>query len=73
MRIDPSTLEPRFKVIGYDEWIEEGVALPAHARPTGICGSGIIEAIAELYLAGLLGADGRFAEDARRRERRASA
>jgi uncharacterized 2Fe-2S/4Fe-4S cluster protein (DUF4445 family) len=70
VRIDPITLEPRFKVIGYDEWIEEGAAIPAHARPTGICGSGIIEVIAELYLAGLLGADGRFAEDATSRTSR---
>ena len=31
-------------------------------RPSGICGSGIIEAIAELFLAGLIAPNGRFAE-----------
>ncbi|MEW5987157.1 MAG: ASKHA domain-containing protein [Chloroflexota bacterium] len=58
VRIDPLTLEPRFKVIGCEEWIEPGPA--ASVLATGICGSGIIEAIAELYLVGLIGADGRF-------------
>lgn len=61
VRIDPLTLEPRFKVIGCDEWIASGPAAPVLA--TGICGSGIIEAIAELYLAGVIGADGRFVEN----------
>jgi uncharacterized 2Fe-2S/4Fe-4S cluster protein (DUF4445 family) len=64
VRIDPATLEARFKVIGHDEWIAPGAAIPDGARATGICGSGIIEAIAEMYLAGVLGADGRFADDA---------
>jgi uncharacterized 2Fe-2S/4Fe-4S cluster protein (DUF4445 family) len=54
VRIDPVTLEPRFKVIGYDEWIEpgDGSTIPGTAKTTGICGSGIIEVIAELFLAG---------------------
>ena len=55
VRIDPSTLEPRFKLIGEERWSDEdGV----DSRPTGICGSGIIEALAEMFLAGLLTADG---------------
>ncbi len=55
VRIDPETLEPRFKVIGDDRWSnEEGF----DARPTGICGSGIIEVLAEMYLAGLITTDG---------------
>lgn len=65
VRVDPATGEPRYKVIGHEEWIgpaDEG--MPAAARATGICGSGIIEAVAELFLAGLLGADGRFDEAA---------
>jgi uncharacterized 2Fe-2S/4Fe-4S cluster protein (DUF4445 family) len=62
VRIDPQTLEPRYKVIGYEDWIDSTKAsdLPAHARTTGICGSGIIEAIAELFLTGLLNGDGLF-------------
>ncbi len=65
VRIDPKTLDPRFRVIGYEDWIAaaEAPALPDSARATGICGSGIIEAVAEMYLAGILGADGRFSED----------
>ena len=56
VRIDPQTLEPRFKVIGCDAWSDD----PAFAgtRVTGVCGSGIIEAVAELHLAGIVTSDG---------------
>ncbi len=55
VRIDAETLEPAFRVIGDEHWSnEEGFA----AEPTGICGSGIIELLAEMYLAGLLTQDG---------------
>ncbi|HLE14862.1 MAG TPA: ASKHA domain-containing protein [Anaerolineales bacterium] len=65
VRIDPQTLEPFIKVIGYPDWIAPGsVDLPEPAKATGICGSGIIEAVAELYLAGLINADGRFERSA---------
>ncbi|MDH4109058.1 MAG: ASKHA domain-containing protein [Gammaproteobacteria bacterium] len=60
VRIDPQTLEPRFKVIGCERWSDEAEfvdELPG-SGVTGICGSGIIEAIAELYLAGVIAADG---------------
>jgi len=56
VRIDPETLEPRVRVIGTDAWSDE--AGFAEARVTGVCGSGIIEAIAELHLAGVLTTDG---------------
>jgi uncharacterized 2Fe-2S/4Fe-4S cluster protein (DUF4445 family) len=60
VRIDAATLEPRWKVIGHDDWLSgDGIAVPA-ALATGICGSGIIEAIAELRMAGLLRPDGLF-------------
>jgi uncharacterized 2Fe-2S/4Fe-4S cluster protein (DUF4445 family) len=60
IRIDPETLEPRYKVIGCDKWSdEEGFeAAIAQTGVTGICGSGIIEAIAEMYLAGVINQDG---------------
>ncbi|MBX6322366.1 MAG: DUF4445 domain-containing protein, partial [Rhodospirillaceae bacterium] len=60
VRIDPQTLEPRFKVIGSDKWSDEpGFAEEtAGTGVTGICGSGIIEAIAEMYLTGILSQDG---------------
>jgi uncharacterized 2Fe-2S/4Fe-4S cluster protein (DUF4445 family) len=55
VRIDPDSLEPRFSVIGSELWSnEEGF----DAKVTGICGSGIIEVIAEMYLAGILASDG---------------
>ena len=56
VRIDPETFEPRVRVIGGDAWSNEPGFDAGHV--TGICGSGIIEAIAELYLAGVLTADG---------------
>lgn len=60
VRIDRETLEPRFKVIGCDLWSNEPGFADATSRTgvTGICGSGIIEALAEMYLAGLITTDG---------------
>ena len=60
VRIDPETLEPRFKVIGCDLWSDEPGFADATARSgiTGICGSGIIEALAEMFLAGILTREG---------------
>ncbi|KPQ08041.1 MAG: putative metal-binding protein [Rhodobacteraceae bacterium HLUCCA12] len=54
--IDPRTKEPRFKVIGSDLWSDEPGFGEATARTgvTGICGSGIIEAVAEMRLAGIV-------------------
>ncbi len=60
VEIDPETKEPRFRIIGVDHWSDEpGFAEAALATGiTGICGSGIIEAIAEMRLAGLLDPSG---------------
>ena len=55
VRIDPDTLEPRYRVIGDERWSDEPGWDPA---PSGICGSGIVEAIAELFLAGIVLPDG---------------
>ena len=58
--IDPVTKAPRFKVIGSDLWSTEdgfGEAI-ATTGVTGICGSGIIEIVAEMRMAGLLDAPG---------------
>ena len=56
IEIDPVTKEPRFRVIGCDLWSDEdGFAEATKASGiTGICGSGIIEAVAELRMAGLM-------------------
>jgi uncharacterized 2Fe-2S/4Fe-4S cluster protein (DUF4445 family) len=60
VRIDPSTLEPRVMVIGCELWSNEPGFAEATAATgvTGICGSGIIEVIAELYLGGVIRHDG---------------
>ncbi|MEM6588306.1 MAG: ASKHA domain-containing protein [Pseudomonadota bacterium] len=60
IRIDPETKTPRFRVIGSDKWSdEEGFEDDiAGTGITGICGSGIIEAIAELRIAGLMDESG---------------
>jgi uncharacterized 2Fe-2S/4Fe-4S cluster protein (DUF4445 family) len=56
VEIDPVTKEPRFRVIGSDLWSDDPGFAEATASSgiTGICGSGIIEAVAELRLAGLM-------------------
>ena len=60
IRIDPVTKEPRFRVIGSDLWSDEDgfAAATAQTGITGICGSGIIEAVAEMRMAGLLDPSG---------------
>ncbi|HHI82357.1 MAG TPA: DUF4445 domain-containing protein [Rhizobiales bacterium] len=60
VRIDRETFEPRFRIIGSDLWSnEDGFDEAAAATGvTGICGSGIIEVIAEMFLCGLIDADG---------------
>ena len=60
VRIDRETLEPRFKVIGSDLWSDDPGfnAATAATGITGVCGSGIIEVIAEMYLAGIINQDG---------------
>ncbi|MCW9042797.1 MAG: ASKHA domain-containing protein [Pseudopelagicola sp.] len=60
IEINPETKEPRFRVIGSDLWSdEEGFDLAiATTGITGICGSGIIEAVAEMRMAGLLDSRG---------------
>lgn len=60
VRIDPVTLEPRFRVIGVEPWSDEPGFAEAAAQVgvTGICGSAIIEVIAEMYLSGIVSEDG---------------
>ena len=60
VRIDRETLEPRVKVIGSDLWSNEPgfVESLGDTAVTGICGSGIIEVIGEMYLSGIIDQDG---------------
>ncbi len=67
VRIDAQTNKPRFRVIGEERWSDEWDLSPDAAledqpkyRAAGVCGSGIIEVVAELYMSGVLLASGRF-------------
>jgi uncharacterized 2Fe-2S/4Fe-4S cluster protein (DUF4445 family) len=60
VRVDRETLEPRFRVIGSPLWsdapdFEDSLG---GLEVSGLCGSGIIEAIAEMFLAGIIDAHG---------------
>ncbi|GJM41592.1 MAG: ferredoxin [Ardenticatenaceae bacterium] len=67
VRIDPNSLVANFRVIGEENWSDTwqiGPEYPAEMQPkhlaAGICGSGIIEVVAEMFLTGVLLPDGRF-------------
>lgn len=53
--IDKETMEPTLSIIG-----EEG------QQPVGLCGSGIIDTIAELFRTGILGPNGKLVREGRR-------
>jgi uncharacterized 2Fe-2S/4Fe-4S cluster protein (DUF4445 family) len=54
--IDPENLKTDYKVIGKDEWASENPATEAR----GICGSGIIDIVAELFKSGVINKTGKF-------------
>ena len=63
VKIDPISREPGYKVIGQDEWYP----VPCDRHPTvqksgaqGICGSGVIDAIAAMHKAGVISKAGRI-------------
>jgi len=60
VRIDAESLDVKFSVIGSDLWSDDpGFEESIEAfGVTGICGSGIIEVVAEMYLAGVITEDG---------------
>jgi uncharacterized 2Fe-2S/4Fe-4S cluster protein (DUF4445 family) len=58
VRIDPETKEPQYKVIGKADWHSHLEKIDAK----GICGSGIIEVVAEMFKAGIIDKSGRFAK-----------
>lgn len=59
IQIDPGTLEVSFKIIGEEGWRPDFPITGAR----GICGSGIIDGVAELYRAGIIDRSGRFRTD----------
>ena len=52
VHIDEKTLEPRYKIVGEDDWNA--------GKAKGICGSAIIDAVAELFRAGIVDSRGKF-------------
>ncbi|MGR3617042.1 MAG: ASKHA domain-containing protein [Paracoccaceae bacterium] len=60
VEIDPVTKEPRFRIIGSELWSDEDGFDEAVASTgiSGICGSGIIEVVAEMRMAGIVDASG---------------
>jgi uncharacterized 2Fe-2S/4Fe-4S cluster protein (DUF4445 family) len=58
VRIDPATKAPAFRLIGSEKWSNEPGFSDEVGQITGICGSGIIEAIAEMRIAGIVDAGG---------------
>lgn len=56
VRIDPVTKEPEYKVIGKADWHTHLEKIEAK----GICGSGIIDAVAEMFKAGIIDKTGKF-------------
>ncbi len=55
VQIDETTLEPRYKIVGEQNWNE--------GKAKGICGSAIIDAVAELFRAGIVDSRGKFKKD----------
>lgn len=60
VKIDPKTKEPVYKVIGKDEWHTE---IEGKIDTKGICGSGIIDAVAEMFTAGIIDKSGKFVKE----------
>lgn len=52
LRIDPQSLLPSWKIVGQESW--------GQGRPRGLCGTAVVDAVAELLRAGVLDASGRF-------------
>jgi uncharacterized 2Fe-2S/4Fe-4S cluster protein (DUF4445 family) len=61
IKIDPETHEVDYKVIGRDAW--RSYSKPEEMKTKGICGSGILDVLAELYTAGVIAKSGRFAKE----------
>ena len=59
--IDPKTHDVNYKVVGNDIW--SNYAEPGQLQTCGICGSGIMDLLAELYRSGIIAKSGAFRED----------
>jgi uncharacterized 2Fe-2S/4Fe-4S cluster protein (DUF4445 family) len=67
IRIDPETHEVDYKVIGRDAWRK--YSEPEEMKAKGICGSGILDVLAELYKAGVITKSGVFNKKGQKSDR----
>lgn len=58
IRIDPQTFEVNYKVIGMEAW--SAYSNPGEMETKGICGSGILDLLGELYRTGIIKKNGAF-------------
>jgi uncharacterized 2Fe-2S/4Fe-4S cluster protein (DUF4445 family) len=58
VHIDETTLEPKYKVIGVEGWNTDHAEFKGLVK--GICGSAIIDSVAELFRAGIVDSRGKF-------------
>jgi uncharacterized 2Fe-2S/4Fe-4S cluster protein (DUF4445 family) len=58
VHIDEQTLEPKYKVIGVEGWNTDRADFKGRVK--GICGSAIIDAVAEIFRVGIIDSRGRF-------------
>ncbi len=61
IKIDPETHEVDYKVIGRDAW--RSYSKPEEMKAKGICGSGILDLLAELFVAGIIDKTGAFVKE----------
>jgi uncharacterized 2Fe-2S/4Fe-4S cluster protein (DUF4445 family) len=61
IHIDEITLEPKYKVIGVDGWNTDHAEFKGQVK--GICGSAIIDGVAELFRAGIVDSRGKFRKE----------
>ncbi|MBL7213761.1 MAG: DUF4445 domain-containing protein [Desulfobacteraceae bacterium] len=61
IKIDPETQEVDYKVIGRDAWRK--YSEPKDMKCKGICGSGILDVLAELYRSGVVTKSGAFKKE----------
>lgn len=58
VQVDEATLEPRYRVIGVEGWNTDHAEFQGIVK--GICGSAIIDAVAELFRTGIVDSRGKF-------------
>lgn len=67
VKIDPKTHEVDYRVIGRDSW--RSYSEPVEMKTKGICGSGILDAVSQLFLAGIVVKSGAFSKNNRHSKR----